>query len=415
MGFMAGQLLLGKHETNMKKFALLALSPTLAFAGPPSADPIIEPVVAAEDWITPSLNVRARYEFADIDGSDASHALTFRERVGLQTLEWNGFSAFVEGEFSQALVDDYRGGAPGVTPNTAGNSVIADPETNELNRAYLQYTGYDTIVRLGRQRIIYDNAAFIGNVGWRQNEQTFDALNITNKSLPGFKVSYSYVTQVNRIFGSEAAGFFQDIQTDLHLLNGSYSGIEGLTLAGYAYLMDFEGANALDNDTFGGYVKTKRGGIDLHAELAFQIDAGPSGDIDSNYAHVFGSKKIGAHTFKAGFEYLSHGFRTPLATLHAFNGFADAFLIQRTFGNTGGLNDYYISHSTKLPLGVKMTNTLHAYGDNDVSASRGWEINSVFAKKFDEHFLAIAKIAHFESDGILPSTTRASIELNYNF
>ncbi len=399
----------------MKKLALLALSPAFAFAGPPSEEIATAPAAAAEYWITPSINIRARYEFADVDGSDASHALTFRERLGLQTMEWNGLSAFVEGEFTQALIDDYRGGAPGVSPNVANNSVIVDPETNELNQAYLQYNGYDTIVRVGRQRIIYDNAAFIGNVGWRQNEQTYDAINIANKSLPGVKLSYSYVTQVNRIFGSEAAGFFQDVQGDLHFLNGSYSGIEGLTLTGYAYLMDFDGLNALDSDTFGGYAKTTKAGFDLHAELAFQVDAGVTEDVDSNYAHIFGSKKVGEQTFTAGFEYLSQGFRTPLATLHAFNGYADAFLIQRTFGTTGGLNDYYISHSTKLPLGIKMTNSLHAYGDNDVSASRGWEINSVFAKKFDEHFLAIAKIAHFESKDVLPTTTRASIELNYNF
>ena len=30
--------------------------------------------------------------------------------------------------------------------------------------------------QIGRQNIVLDNARFIGNVGWRLNEQTFDAL-----------------------------------------------------------------------------------------------------------------------------------------------------------------------------------------------------------------------------------------------
>jgi hypothetical protein len=114
-------------------------------------------------------------------------------------------------------------------------------------------------------------------------------------------------------------------------------------------------------------------------------------------------------------ESLSAGFRTPLATLHAFNGYADAFIGQRATGTTGGLTDVYVSHMIPLWYGVKMTNTLHAFGDNEVSTGRGWEIDSVFAKKFDEHFLAIAKFAHFESESALPTTTRVSLELNYSF
>lgn len=398
----------------MKKIAILTLlSPAFAYAGSPS--PEIASPPAAAYWITPTLDIRARYEFAEVNKLDPSHAFTFRERLGLKTQEWNGFSAFIEGEFTQAVVDDFDGGSVGVTPSNTKNSPIADPETNELNQGFIQYKGFDTVFKLGRQRIIYDNAAFIGNVGWRQNEQTYDAFSLSNTSIPGLTVQYAYVNQVNRIFGSDATVFGQDLGANINLLNLAYTGVTGYTFGGYAYLMDFEANNAFDSDSFGAYAKTKQFGLDLYGELAFQNDAGAAGNDDSWYAHTTAAKTFGTQTVTLGMEHLSAGFRTPLATLHAFNGFADAFVGQRANGTTGGLTDLYASHSMPIFWGIKWTNTLHAYGDNAISADRGWEVNSVLAKKFDDHLLAIAKLAHFETEGALPTTTRLSLELNYTF
>ena len=158
-----------------KKAIILLATVSALHAGTPESAPIIPPPATAQ-WIKPLIDIRARYEYADIAGADDSNAFTIRERFGLQTMSWYGFSALVEGEFSQAIGDDYHGGAAGATPFDPTQSVIADPETNELNQAFLQYSGYDMVAKFGRQRIIYDNSAFIGNVGWRQNEQTYDAI-----------------------------------------------------------------------------------------------------------------------------------------------------------------------------------------------------------------------------------------------
>lgn len=398
----------------MKHIALLALlSPTLAYAGSPS--PEIATASGAGYWITPTIDIRARYEFADIEGLDASHALTFRERLGLKTQEWNGFSAFIEGEFTQAAINDYHGGAAGVTPFDPRNSVVADPETNELNQAYIQYNGFDTIFKAGRQRIIYDNAAFIGNVGWRQNEQTYDSLSLTNTSVSGLTLNYAYINQVNRIFGSDAVFPNSYLGSNIHLLNASYTGVENFTFGGYIYLMDFDDFSVLDNDTYGISAKTKQFGLDLYGEIVYQNNAGVAHNDDSWYANTYAAKTMGKQTLTVGMEHLSAGFRTPLATLHAFNGYADAFTGQRTTGATGGLTDVYVSHLIPLPFGIKWTNTLHAFGDDAISTSRGWEVDSVLAKKFDDHFLAIAKLAHFETEDVLPSTTRVSLELDYTF
>ncbi|MDP4847479.1 MAG: alginate export family protein [Akkermansiaceae bacterium] len=400
----------------MKKLLLLTLSPSLALAAPPSPD--IATVGASEYWIKPTLDIRARYEFGDVDGSDPSHAFTLRERIGLQTQDWNGFSAFVEGEFTQAAIDDYNGGAPGVTPAVGGNTAIADPETNEFNQGYVQYKGFDSTFRLGRQRIIYDSAAFIGNVGWRQNEQTYDAFSISNTSIDGLTLQYAYVNQVNRIFGSDATGNFDYDGMDTHLLNAAYTGIEGFTVGGYIYLIDFDQINAADCDTYGTYVKTNQLGLDLYAELALQTNGGAAGNDDSSYAHVTATKAFGTQSVTLGMEHLSAGFRTPLATLHAFNGFSDVLLLGR-FNGLGsgavGLTDMYVSHTMPIFFGMKWINTLHAFGDNEISTGRGWEYDSVLVKKFDENFTGIAKLAHFETESNLPTTTRFSMELNYKF
>lgn len=383
-----------------------------------------------EDWITPTLNIRSRYEFGDINGFDPSHSFTFRERLGLKTMEWNGLSAVIEGEFTQAVIDDYHGGATGVDPFDLSNSTIADPETNELNQLFLQYKGFDTVTKIGRQRLIYDNAAFIGNVGWRQNEQTFDAISFANKSIDDLTFNYAYLDQINRIFGSDADGLLvpapnvQDIESSVHLINLSYAGIKGITLGGYAYIMNFEEVGGWDNNTFGLSAKGKALGLDLYGELAWQDKAGRFSDSEALYAHLTATKAIGKQAVTVGFEHLDAGFKTPLATVHAFNGFADAFIAGRLGGAHNGLSNLYVSHSLPVFWGMKWTNTLHAMGDNEVSTGYGWEIDSVLAKKFNDQFSALAKLAHFESEGDTFSPvaaantrtmTRFTVELNYEF
>lgn len=402
---------------------LLAVVPAL-HAGTPEPAPILPPA-PVETWIKPLIDIRARYEHADIDahGIDSSNAFTVRERLGLETKPWSGFSALIEGEFSQAVVDNYHGGALGADPFDPSRSLIADPETNELNQAYLQYSGYDTIARIGRQRIIYDNAAFIGNVGWRQNEQTYDAISLSGKWIDALIVNYAYLNQVNRIFGSEAiAPNISYVGADTHLLNLSYTGFEGFKLGAYAYLMEFDDKPNWDNNTFGVSATAKLGGIDLYGEVAWQDEAGFASDKDAFYAHGIATKAFGTQSLAIGVETFGAGFKTPLATLHAFNGFADVFLPGRSEGTNNGLTDTYLTHSLPIFWDMKWSNSLHAFGDNTISTGYGWEFYSVLVKKFNDNFTAIAKYALFDSEGDpyvgtrgLPDVSRFSVQIDYKF
>ena len=395
------------------KAVLLLLASPLLHAGTP--EPVPVETKKEEPWIKPLIDIRTRYEFGDTDGLDPSHAFTIRERLGFKTAAFYGFSALVEGEFTQAIVDDYTSGDAGADPVTPGNTVISDPETNELNQAYLQYSRFETAVRAGRQKIIYDNAAFIGNVGWRQNEQTFDALSISSTYFDDLTLNYAYANRVNRIFGSEAIGTNQDVTGEIHMLNASYTGIKGVTLGAYGYFMDFDAPDGWDNDTFGISAKGTLAGLLLYGEFAWQNEAGAANDDEALYAHITATKTFGKQSVTLGVEHLDAGFQTPLATVHAFNGFADVFIGQRIAGTLPGLTDVYLSHMTPIFCGIKWTNTLHAYGDNEVSTGLGWEIDSVLAKKFGDHFSAIIEVAHFESESAYPTTTRASLGVSYTF
>jgi hypothetical protein len=420
------------------KFALFLSTAGLLQAGSPDLE---VPATKPAPWITPTLDIRARYEYGDVDPKDESNALTFRERVGFKTMKWNGLSILAEGEFTEVAVGDYNaGGGKTAYPKDPGNSVIADPRNAELNQAILQYEGFDTTAKVGRQKLIYDNAAFVGNVGWRQNEQTFDAISLSNKSIEGFTFSYAYVDQVNRIFGEEAdsplvaipgtsttpATIFDnvtDIESNSSLINGSYTGIKGVTLGGYAYLMEFEEKENWDNNTFGLSAKGDVLGLTLYGELAWQDKAGFAADGDAFYAHVTATKTFGTQTFTLGVEQLNAGFKTPLATVHTFNGWADAFIGGRIEGNHNGLTDVYASHTIPLCYGMKWTNVFHIYGDDEISTGYGWEYDSMLVKKFNDNFTAIAKFSFFESEGdpfiengkAVADTNRFSVELNYTF
>lgn len=402
----------------MKTTLLLttAAAVTALHAGTPVPAPLETPKETS--WLIPTLDARLRYEFSNVGGFDDSHALTLRARPGLKTIEWNGFSALAEGEFTGAAIDDYDGGAPGADPFDPANSLVADPQNAELNQAFLKYHGFDTTVIAGRQRIIYNNAAFVGNSGWRQNEQTYDAASVGYESEGGFKASYAWVNRVNRIYGAQADDAFSEVDSNVHLLNASYSGFENVTLAGYVYLMDFHDRtlSGWDNDTYGGFVETPVAGIDLHAEFAVQNDAGPANDLTACYFHLNASKTMGKCTLMAGVEQLDNGFQTPLATLHGTNGYADTTDSLRAAGTTGGLTDNYISFTAPLPWDLKWTNVAHFFGDNNVSADFGFGWDSLLMKKFDDHFSATAMLGYFDSNDsrYLPAT-KASIQIDYAF
>lgn len=294
---------------------------------------------SAEDWHQALSESKAwadlnlRYESVDQENTlDDASALTLRTRLGFQTGTLNGFSFTGEVEDTRIVMGqgDYTVGPTGY--NVGEYSVIADPETTEVDQAFLQYKQDSLTLKAGRQVIALDNHRFIGHVGWRQDRQTFDGVSAKYIINDNIDVFYAYLTQRNRIF-AEAA----DIDSKDHLLNANITTQVG-KFTGYAYLLEVDSETANSLDTYGirysGKYSSESVAWQYGGEFAVQSSstAGEGAvDFDTNYLNGFLAATVAGVTAKINYEELGsdngeYGFSTPLATLHKFNGWTDQFL-----------------------------------------------------------------------------------------
>jgi hypothetical protein len=363
---------------------LAVFVPDLAFSQPTLIDAIKSG--------SPLIDLRLRYENVEQENKpDNASATTFRARLGYQTGQYHGFSALAEFDLIRHLgpehfYNSYDGGSPALYPT------IADPDMVALNRLQLSYaarlTGTannapDFRFTFGRQRIVFSDQRFVGNVGWRQHEQTFDAISLVNTSLPSTTLTYAYITRVNRVFGPEAPNGTFDSHS--HLINAIYSGFTPqLRLEGYAYILDLRQAPVQSTATYG-----------LRADGTFDLGSG----FDATYTAAFarqhdyaknplpislsyylGEVALGFRSATAGIGYEvlegngTVGFSTPLATLHIFQGWADVFLTTPP----DGIEDFYAkaAHGFSLaPLFAKVTATVvyHDFSAQRVDGGYGHE------------------------------------------
>jgi hypothetical protein len=379
-----------------------------------------------------NLNVRLRYEFVDQDGVAAitkdSNAPTIRTRFGYTSAPLYGFQGMLEGENIAVLGPEHNYNAAGSNGEN-DRPVVADPPTTELNQAWIAYS-YTNLatVKAGRQRIALDNHRFIGDVGWRQNMQTFDAAGLELKPVKDLSFYYGYLWEVNRVFGDvgfppppSPAANNCDFESDSHLLNVSYSGWKYGRFVGYAYLLDLglDNGAVTQNDnscaTYGGYFAgsapvTEKLALGYRAEFAWQTDyADSTQDYATEYYNLELSGTVKPFALGVGYEVLGSdsngnapgtrvGFRTPLATLHAFNGWADVFL------NTpaDGLCDLYAFAQVTLPWQIPLRFVYHKYDAESGSDDFGQEFNVIASKKFGKHWTGLLKYAFYDGDDAAP-------------
>jgi len=346
------------------------------------------------------LDLRYRYETVDIAGSaNKAKASTLKTSLSYETGAYEDFGAFLQMDDVTAFGGKkYNSTVNGKT----AYPVVADPQGTEVNQAYLAYMGLtDTTLKYGRQMVVLDNARFIGNVGWRQNMQTFDAFTAVNKSLADTAITYGYVTNVNRIFGERSSK--GDIKTKTHLVNVSYSGLSAGKLTGYAYLLDLKSA-ASHQDLgvrFIGAAKVSEAAKLLYsAEFAKQSDyKDGAATIDADYNLLEVGVSMAGVTAKLGYEVLggdgSYAFQTPLATGHAFNGWTDQFLSTPV----NGLQDTYLSVAGKL-AGVKLVAVYHDFSADSGGGNYGTETDLLAVKKLSDNYTVLAKYGSFAADNV---------------
>ena len=366
-----------------------------------------------------SLHARLRYEEVTQTGVEDANALTLRTRVGFTTAPVSGWKAMLEAENITAA-DGESYNQSGLNPGGARRAVVADPESTEVNQSWLRYATGKTTATFGRQRLVLDNARFIGDVGWRQNQQTFDAFVLEDRSLHQTTLTYGHLWQINRVFGDKHPQ--GDFRSNSHVLHASHGGWAAGTLAAYAYLLDFENAAASSCATYGvsfaggtpvaGGVK-----VTYRAEYAVQDDHGSSQLVYSTdyvAAELGLAGKPGALT--VGREVLGSdrgvSFRTPLATLHAFNGWADLFL--NTPGN--GLRDTYLKATVNLPAGFALVAAQHWFKADRLGADYGREFDVQVSRKFGSLFSGALKYAKFNRElPTLPDVTKVWLQVEFAY
>ena len=369
------------------------------------------------------LDFRYRLESVDQDpfSRDAT-ASTLRSRLNYQTGELRGFSAFAEADNVTVIGDDdaYNSTVNGVT----NRPVIVDPEYTEVNQVYLQYKSGSFTGLLGRQRITLDNQRFIGNVGWRQNEQTYDAVTLKSGALPKTQLQYSFIGNVNRITGPAEGAQPANYHGAVHVLNGKVDLGQFGAVAGFAYLLDLENAPALSSSTFGLHwtgIHKVSGDTKLNwvASYATQSDyADNPNSFSANYYLLEGGATFGRFGLRAGYEVLggdsrpNRAFQTPLATLHAFNGWADKFLTTPA----GGIEDLYLGGSASVgPVALQLV--WHDYQAEAVDLDYGSEWNASAVLKFGakKNYEAMLKFADYRADRFATDTTKVWVQVSAAF
>lgn len=373
-----------------------------------------------------SLQFRYRLENVDQDGiaRDAT-ANTLRLRLNLVTGEVNGFSGMVEFDRLQALgPEDYNSTRNGET----SYPVVADPQGTDLNQVYVQYQGLaDTVIRLGRQRITLDNHRFVGNVGWRQNEQTYDAFSIETKTLPETTITYAYIDTVRRVFGPDSGSPTATYGGNSHLFNLKYAGLPVGAVSLYGYYLDFDDAQTLSSKTIGLRLDGSRKLSEAltatwRAEYARQQDAaGNPASIDASYRLLEAGLKGAQVGATIGLEVLggesgtfpsnrNPAFQTPLATLHAFNGWADKFLTTPS----AGIEDLYVT-LTGTFAGFNAQATWHDFSAEATGADYGTELDLSVGRKLGKRYEVLAKLADYSADGLFTDTRKLWLQVSASF
>ena len=241
------------------------------------------------------VDARYRYEFVDEDNAkNHANAQTLRTRIGFQSGQWYGLSALVEADNVSHIGDE---GFNSTRNGQTQFSNVPDPDGTEINQALLRYDHKYGSAVAGRQRINLDNQRYIGGVGWRQNEQTYDGGLIQLKPLTGLTLTAAYIDNINTIFGPDNGQYDNvsnpaNIEGHSQLFNAQYVVMPELTVTGYVYQLGLDNiaiaptaaVGTLASQTNGLRLNGVIAGISYTAEYAQQKDyADNPNQMDSKY------------------------------------------------------------------------------------------------------------------------------------
>ncbi len=351
-----------------------------------------------------------RVEQANLDSNTT--ASTARLRLNAYTPSWHGFDAMAGFHANRVIGETRYNDTTGTNPE---RPVVADPADTGLAQSWLRYTAEEIPLTgtVGRQRLILDDARFLGNVGFRQLEQTFDAAHLQWGPGNDWSGSVIHLDRAHRIFGPnhpDPAMSETDLNAWLGTLNREW---EGHRASIYVHRFGNEDNPDASHANDGIRLTGPMGGLDYLAEFARQTEHRSGGpEAAQHYVHLRLAGEVGdGWQWHLGHERLGGdgdaAFQTPFATLHAFNGWADQFL---TTPETG-LRDTYVGASPPLPGAWTLTGRIHDFRADQGGESYGREFNLVANRDLPQGWNLELKAARYDADSFAQNTTKAWITL----
>jgi hypothetical protein len=378
--------------------AATAMSFTTRILAQPDSD-----LAAALTAGTTNMTFRLRSEQVD-DAGFASDAVanTLRTRLSWRSGEWYNLNLLLEMDHVSYLGDDRFNNTRNIKTRYP---VIPDPDGGDLNQAAVHYRVDKGSVTVGRQRLLRDNQRFIGSVGWRQNEQTFDAVAVSLTPVEHLQLDYVWVDDTRRIFGPEAGNPPAALDSDHHLLNVRWQFRTALTLSAYHYALGFSDAPVLSSVTqgiamTGAIDATDELKLDYRAEYARQVDhRNNPNDYSADYLLASAGVSVGglraalSHEIMGADQRAGVAMQTPLATLHAFQGWADKFLTTPGFG----IRDTAVTLSGNV-AGASLMLVWHDYRADTTSLDMGQELNLQVSRTFASRYTLAVKFADYRAE-----------------
>lgn len=359
---------------------------------------------------TARLKLKATANLLEIDGLSTSFGVISVNNFGSNTYNWNGTS--------------YKDGSKNY-------SVVMDPQTAMLSNAELNYAFGKTVLHAGRSQINLDNQRFIGTVGWRQFERSYDTISISDNSIDNLSLTAAWV------YGLQGVQENPTTDTNSIILNAVYKVNDMLKVTAYDYMI----ADAYDNYGIAltGKIPTDAATFDYRIEYAQQDDAsmdihgGAQTQADADYMNFDLGANFSGILAGVNYEVLSGttgsdgktAFNPSLGTNHKFNGWADMFYVASV--PQGGLKDFNVRLGYKSKSFGKLLAVYHTFtADKAMAAASGTtddlgsEIDVVYTHPlpFVKDINAMIKYASFskgKATGYTNDVQKAWFMLDYKF
>lgn len=344
--------------------------------------------------------IRPRYEMVDDGNSGTANANAYTARTKLKVtgnlLDVDGLSASV-GIISVNNFGSHEYNWNGTSYNDGSKNyaTVMDPQAAMISNAEINYKVGDTLLHAGRGQVNLDNQRFIGTVGWRQFERSYDTVFVANNSIKNLSVLAAWV------YGYQGVSEGETIDTNTVLLHAAYTVMPELKITAYDYMI------ANTHDTYGlaltGKVKLDAVKLNYRAEYAVQKDASmeihtqtpTTGKADASYYNLDLGANVSGILAGINYEFLSGStgtdnktnFDPTLGTNHKFNGWADKFFVGNS-GPIGGLIDANVRLGYKAKGFGKLLAVYHDFTADKKMATAtatsddlGSEIDVVYVNK----------------------------------